>query len=112
MIRTLSRSLLAFAAIASLLQIADSVGQTRLGPVAVGRHLAEQFCTPCHLIAPTGFSSWTDAPDFDAIAHRRGVTAQQLSAIIQEPHMHMLNTERPPGEADAIAAYIMSLRRD
>lgn len=76
-----------------------------------GQKLAQQYCAECHVIAPNGKRGWTDAPAFDAIANRPGTTAQTLAAVIERPHMHMENTERPPAEANEIAAYILSLRK-
>ncbi len=80
-------------------------------PKAVaGQKLAQQYCAECHVVVPGSGGGWTDAPAFDAIANRKGVTAQKLSGIIQRPHMHMMNTERPAAEANEIAAYILTLR--
>ena len=78
---------------------------------ANGRGLAEQLCQQCHVIAPSKAASWTDAPTFESIANRPGLTATRLSAIIQKPHLHMTNDQRPKQEADALAAYILSLRK-
>ena len=88
-----------FAAVA---QQADSV---------VGRSLSGEYCMTCHVISPASGSGWTDAPSFVSIARRPGTTQAGLSAMIQKPHADMLNDQRPKPEADAIAAYIMSLRR-
>jgi cytochrome c2 len=79
---------------------------------ATGQKLAEQLCSECHVVVPNGHAGWTDAPAFDVIANRPGNTAAKLSAFIQKQHMHMLNTARPRGEANAIAAYIVSLRKN
>ncbi|MDR3531894.1 MAG: hypothetical protein P4L90_15270 [Rhodopila sp.] len=76
-----------------------------------GKKLAEQYCVTCHVITPSATKGWTDAPTFAAIANRPGVTAAQLSAVAQKPHMNMLNDRRPKDEADAMATYILSLRR-
>jgi cytochrome c len=80
--------------------------------VAAGQALAQQYCAECHIVVPSGNRGWTDAPAFVEIANRQGTTQAKLSAFIQTPHMHMLNTDRPPHEADAISAYIMSLRKN
>ena len=76
-----------------------------------GKRLADQYCARCHAIVP-GEASWTDAPTFPAIANRPGTNVQGLRAIIQAPHENMLNDRRSPAQADAIAAYIISLRQD
>jgi mono/diheme cytochrome c family protein len=78
---------------------------------AAGKQLAQQYCVTCHVIVPSGQGGWTDAPPFDVIANRPGVTAAQLSTVAQKPHLNMLNDQRPKPEADAIATYIMSLRK-
>jgi cytochrome c len=78
---------------------------------AAGLKLAQQYCVRCHQIAPSGKRGWTDAPAFEAIANRPGSTTETLSATIQKPHMKMLNTQRPVAEANEIAVYIMSLRK-
>ena len=79
-------------------------------PVAMGKNLARQDCVQCHVVERTGKRGWTDAPTFAVIANRPGTTAAGLSDTIQKGHIHMLNDQRAKPEADAIAAYIMSLR--
>jgi len=78
--------------------------------VTSGKALSEQYCVSCHVIVPSSQGSWTDAPSFQAIANKPGTTAAGISALVQKPHMNMLNTRRPKVEADAIAGYIVSLR--
>lgn len=78
--------------------------------VETGAALAKHYCATCHVVVRSASQGWTNAPSFVSIANRHTSTVAGLSAFIQKPHMHMLNTRRPPGEADAIAAYIMSLR--
>jgi mono/diheme cytochrome c family protein len=98
-----------------------TVGLALVGPVwtvdaqpvpntaAAGKQLAQQYCVSCHIITSSGTGGWTDAPRFDAIANR--LSAEQISAFVQKPHMNMLNDQRPKAEADAIATYILSLRK-
>jgi mono/diheme cytochrome c family protein len=76
-----------------------------------GLALSQKYCVRCHMIAPTAKQGWTDAPAFDALANRPGTTIASLTAIIEKPHMNMLNTARPANEAHEIAAYIMTLRQ-
>jgi cytochrome c len=77
-----------------------------------GHKLAQRYCAVCHVIAPSPVRGWTDAPSFEAVANRKGTTTRALSTFIQHPHMDMENTGRPPGEANDIAAYIFSLRKN
>ena len=76
-----------------------------------GAALSEHLCARCHVVTPNPSQGWTNAPAFEAIANRPDASAASLSAYIQKPHADMLNSRRPPGEATAIAAYIMSLRK-
>lgn len=77
-----------------------------------GQALAQQYCAECHMVVPSSKTGWTDAPAFLEIANRQATTAAKLSSFIQKPHMHMMNTSRPPREADQISTYIMSLRKN
>jgi cytochrome c2 len=79
---------------------------------AAGGKLAQHYCAECHVVTPSAKRGWTDAPAFAAIANRPNTTAQALSGYIQQPHMHMVNTGRPPAEANDLAAYIISLRKN
>lgn len=82
----------------------------RADQVADGQRIAAGLCARCHVIAPTGAGSWTDAPPFEAIANRPGMTRDWLANFVQQPHMHMLTDDYTRPQADSIAAYIMSLR--
>jgi cytochrome c len=98
--------------IAVCLAIASSTVFAAPAPkIVAGQNLAQQYCAECHIVVPSSASGWTDAPAFDAIANRQGTTEKTISTYIQQPHMHMLNTGRPPAEANEIAAYIISLRK-
>jgi len=118
MARIFSRSSIAsgiwaIIAIIWLMMIAPfAAGQLPSNQAEAGRRLGEEFCAQCHVVVPRGQAGWTDAPAFKAIASRPEATIGWLSAFIEKPHMDMLNTGRPPAEADAIATYILSLRRD
>jgi len=102
-----------FVAAACLMVSARCVNaQSATNDVATGRALAERLCSECHVVVPSDKRGWTDASAFDSISNRQGTMAAKLSRFIQQPHMHMMNTARPPREADLISAYIMSLRKD
>jgi cytochrome c len=91
--------------------VTPAKAQTTPNTPAEGKRLAEQYCVSCHIIAPTGQGGWTDAPRFDAIANRPNISAAWISDFLQKPHMNMLNDQRPVPEAQAIATYILSLRK-
>jgi mono/diheme cytochrome c family protein len=75
-----------------------------------GYRLAQPVCGTCHAIVPNGPASWTDAPSFESIASRPGMTQQWLAGFIRKPHMHMLMDQYTSVQANDIAAYILSLR--
>jgi mono/diheme cytochrome c family protein len=79
--------------------------------VSEGYRLADALCARCHVIVANGPGSWTDAPTFESIANRPGMTRPWLVAFLQKPHMHMPEETYTPAQAGSIASYIMSLRR-
>lgn len=102
---------LAVAALAQTVLVPHARAQATPNTAAEGKRLAEQYCVTCHVISPEGHGGWTDAPRFDEIANRPNVTVTSISNFLQKPHMNMLNDQRPMPEAQAIATYILSLRK-
>ena len=78
---------------------------------AEGRRIAEQNCARCHIVQPAGGTGWTDAPPFVEIAQNPKITRAWMRDFVTRLHMHMLNTDRTQAEADALTAYLLSLRR-
>ena len=79
-------------------------------PVA-GRHLAETWCSSCHVIGPAsqrGTSS--GAPTFAAIARMKSTTPMSLRVFLQTPHARMPDLHLSRDEIADLAAYILSLR--
>jgi mono/diheme cytochrome c family protein len=89
----------------------SAAGQAQQATPAEGRRIAERYCARCHVVAPGGGAGWTDAPAFVEIAQDPKVTRAWMRDFVTKLHMHMLNTDRSPAEADAITAYLLSLRR-
>lgn len=80
--------------------------------VAAGHKLAGTYCADCHVVELTPKPAWNDPPPFQVTANRPDVTAASLAAHIRKPHGKVATNARPPAEADEIAAYILSLRRN
>jgi mono/diheme cytochrome c family protein len=80
------------------------------GATDTGKGLSERYCAACHVVTPTGKAGWTDAPSFQAIADRPGVTAAWVTDYTEKQHMEMMHDMRPHDQAAAIAGYLMSLR--
>ena len=97
-------------ALASLL-LWVGAGRAQPATAAAGQRLAERYCARCHVVAPGGGAAWTDAPAFIDIAQNPKLTRAWMRDFVTRLHMHMLDTDRSPAEADAITAYLLSLRR-
>jgi cytochrome c len=73
-----------------------------------GKSLAQDHCSPCHIVAPLTRNEVADAPPFDLIGRRYGFDQLRLMQAIRGPHPKM-NFSPDPSDAAAIAAYIASL---
>ncbi|MBR1132929.1 c-type cytochrome [Bradyrhizobium iriomotense] len=91
-----------------------AAGAPRSGPRAVseGHRLAQAWCQPCHAVEPHGAGFFDNAPSFQAIADRHGTTVLSLKVFWRTSHQNMPNLVISPEQADALAAYILSLRGD
>ena len=85
-------------------------GQAQKASAAEWRRLAERYCARCHVVAAGGGSGWTDAPAFVELAKDPRISRSWMRNFVTQQHMHMLNTDRSPAEADAITSYLLSLR--
>ena len=82
-----------------------------IGDIAVGRRLAETWCSSCHLIdASPGRAVSNGAPSFTAIAGMKSTTILSLRPFLQTPHAQMPDLHLSRDEIDDLAGYILSLR--
>ena len=82
-----------------------------VGDIAAGRHLAETWCSSCHLVGPSPGSAVSNgAPTFAAIAGMKSTTILSLRAFLQTPHAQMPDLHLSRDEIDDLAGYILSLR--
>ena len=77
-----------------------------------GHRLAEAWCQSCHAIEAAGAGTRGGAPDFVAIANRASTTALSLKVFMKTSHHRMPNLIITPAQADDLANYILSLKRD
>ncbi len=83
-----------------------------IGDVTTGRHLAEIWCSICHVVVPTQQrGSSNGAPTFAAIARMKSTMPLSLRAFLQTPHSRMPDLQLSRDEIDDVAAYILSLQR-
>ena len=82
-----------------------------IGDVAAGKHLAETWCSSCHVVAPSAKAgASTGAPTFAAVARMTSSTPMSLRAFLQTPHARMPDLHLNRDETDDLIAYILSLR--
>jgi cytochrome c len=79
---------------------------------SAGHRLAESWCKDCHSIEAATAGAARGPPDFTAIANRPSTTALSLKVFFQTSHRSMPNLIIAPDQADDLANYILSLRRN
>jgi cytochrome c len=79
---------------------------------AAGHRLAAAWCKECHAIEATPSGNTTGAPDFAEIASRPSTTALSLKVFFRTNHPSMPNIVIAPDQADDLANYILSLKRN
>ncbi|AWM04673.1 c-type cytochrome [Bradyrhizobium amphicarpaeae] len=104
--------LVALSVLLLLSVIHSAAGAPRSGPraAAEGHRLAEAWCESCHAVDPHMPGFFDEAPSFQAIADRNGTTALSLKVFWRTSHRSMPNLVISPQQADALSAYILSLR--
>jgi len=73
-----------------------------------GKRLAQQHCSPCHLVEPNQRQEVADSPPFETIAQKFGNAPEFIAFAILAPHPRM-NVVLSRREAQDIAAYIATL---
>jgi mono/diheme cytochrome c family protein len=75
-----------------------------------GRRLAQQHCSPCHIVEPNQRQELANSPPFETIARKYGNAPEQIAFAILSPHPRM-NVTLSRREAEDIAAYIGTLAK-
>jgi cytochrome c len=98
------------ASIFALLPCAAIAGEP--DDIEKGRHLAERLCANCHLNKGQGEKQGpTGIPGFRAVANRPGQSADDVVRWLRSAPPMMPDHKLTQNETDALAAFIMSLRR-
>jgi cytochrome c len=79
---------------------------------SAGHRLAEAWCKDCHAIEAAAVGTRGGPPDFVAIANRPSTTALSLKVFFKTSHRRMPNLIIAPEQADDLANYILSLKRN
>lgn len=80
--------------------------------VSAGHRLAEAWCKDCHAIEPTTVGARGAPPAFTDIANRPSTTALSLKVFFKTSHHRMPNLIITPEQADDLASYMLSLKRN
>ena len=79
---------------------------------SAGHRLALAWCKDCHAIDAATAGVAGHPPDFAAIANRPSTTALSLKVFFKTSHRNMPNLVIAPDQADDLANYILSLKRN
>ena len=76
-----------------------------------GLAFAQKHCSACHAV-DQGISPKPEAPSFETIINTPGLTTHTLNPWLRESHNfpEIMNFEIEPGQIDALAAYMLTLK--
>jgi mono/diheme cytochrome c family protein len=98
------------ACIAILCALVVAAPPARAADADNGKRLAQQHCSPCHLIEPNHRQELADSPPFEAIARKYANAPELIAFAILAPHPRM-NVTLSRREAQDLAAYIATLAK-
>jgi len=75
-----------------------------------GNRLAQQHCSPCHIVEPGSRRELANSPPFENIAQKFGNAPELIAFAILSPHPRM-NLTPSRRDAQDIAAYIATLAK-
>lgn len=93
-----------------LVRLHNAGGATQEDGVSAGRRLAEAWCRDCHAFELSEGSG--RGPDLVRIANRTSTTELSLKVFLRTNHRSMPNLIIAPDQADILAQFILSLKRD
>jgi mono/diheme cytochrome c family protein len=73
-----------------------------------GKRLAQQHCSPCHIVEPGSRRELANSPPFETIAQKFAGAPELIAFAILSPHPRM-NLTPSRRDAQDIAAYIATL---
>ncbi len=79
--------------------------------VAAGREVAQRWCVNCHVVGPEQTRGSDQVPSLRSIAEKPGTNEGSLHAFLSIPHGKMPDQALSNADVDAVAAYILSLKR-
>ena len=111
-VRAFIALLIAFAALLLIRQHNATGAPLAQDSITAGHRLAEAWCKTCHSLDATSAGTSSRAPDFVRIANRTSTTELSLKVFLRSNHRNMPNLIIAPDQADDLAQFILSLKRD
>lgn len=102
--------LIAILVAAAALTLMTMPAASAAGDARTGKHLAQVWCSSCHLVSSEQKQANAAVPPFAEIAKKANFNAAKLAFFLLDPHPVMPNMSLSRREAQDIAAYIESLR--
>ncbi|MFW2854006.1 c-type cytochrome [Sphingomonas sp. TX0543] len=80
--------------------------------VASGKAFAQAHCSGCHAVLPDRFSPNPDAPPFENVVAKEGLTGETLTYWLRHSHNfpEIMNFEVADDQVDDLSAYMLTLR--
>jgi mono/diheme cytochrome c family protein len=80
---------------------------------ARGYGFAKTNCAACHGITANASSPNSEAPPFEMVVNKTGLTARTLEAFLRDSHSFpgQMEFEIDPAKVDDLTAYMLTLRR-
>lgn len=81
--------------------------------VARGKAFAQAHCSGCHAVLPDRFSPNPDAPPFENVVTKEGLTAETLTYWLRHSHNfpEIMNFEVADDQVDDLSAFMLTLRQ-
>lgn len=82
--------------------------------VEQGHAFAQAHCSGCHAVAALTLSPNPEAPPFEAIVNKPGLTEATLKTFLRDSHNFpdIMAFDIDPGQIDALSAYMLTLRKE
>ncbi len=84
------------------------------GNASMGMLIARDSCASCHAVSLAGESPNDHAPEFREVINRPGMTADSLTAWLNEAHNYPteMGVHLEPHQVDSLVAYMLRLRSE
>ncbi len=89
-----------------------AAGGARAQDIASGKHIAQIWCSNCHVVDSENPKAVSDAvPTFSSIAQMSSTNRASLAVFLSTPHGHMPDFVLSRKDIRDVSAYILGLRK-